>query len=65
MAPFHPTIQPKVHMPDITYPTFYSTTSLQWFPGVLMCPPLSFQVNPPSATNPFPTPSWGDGRPPR
>ena len=51
MAPFHPTIQPKVHIPDIAHPTFYNTTSLQWFRGSLCAPP-SFQVNPLSAPNP-------------
>ena len=57
MSPFHPTIQPKAHIPDITHPIFYNTTSLQWFWGS-SCPPppTSFEVNPPSATNPFPTP---------
>ena len=28
IAPFHPTIPPQVHVPDVTHPTFYSTTSL-------------------------------------
>ena len=43
IAPFHPTIQPKVHIPDITHPTFYSTTALQWYPGASCAPPLHFE----------------------
>ena len=34
VAPFHPTIPPEVHVPDVTHPTFYSTTSLQCVPFV-------------------------------
>ena len=33
IAPFHPTIQPKVHIADSTHLTFYTTTPLQWFWG--------------------------------
>ena len=58
IAPFHPTIPPQVHVPDVTHPTFYSTTSLQWYRGA-SCAPPSFQVSPPSAPNPFPTPLMG------
>ena len=32
-------------------------------PWCLMRPPPSFRLNPPSALNPFPTPSWGYGHP--
>ena len=59
MAPFHPTIEPKVHILDITHPTFYNTTSLQWYWGSSCPPPPSFQVNVPSAPNPFPNPTMG------
>ena len=52
IAPFHPTIQPKVHISDITHPTFYSNTSLQWYRGA-SCAPPAFHVTPPSAPNPF------------
>ena len=31
ITPFHPTIPPQVHIPDITHPSFYSTSSLQWY----------------------------------
>ena len=58
VAPFHPTIPPQVHVPNVTHPTFYSTTSLQWYRGA-SCTPPSFQVNPPSAPNPFSTPLMG------
>ena len=62
MAPFHPTIQPKVHIPDITHPTLYSTTSLQGFGDHHPRPP-SFLGNPPLCTEPLPDPPpWGDGR---
>ena len=43
IAPFHPTIPPQVHIPDITHRTFYNTTSLQWYCGASMPPPLHFQ----------------------
>ena len=59
IAPFHPTIQPKVHISNITHPTFYSTSSLQWYRGASCAPPASFRVNPPSAANPFPNPLMG------
>ena len=59
MAPFHPTIQPKVHIPDITHPTFYGTTSLQWYRASSCAPPPSIRVNPPSTQNPFPHPTKG------
>ena len=59
MASFHPTIQPKVHIPDITHPTFYITTSLQWFRDHHVIPP-SFQVNPPHRT-PSPPPLGATG----
>ena len=63
MAPLHPTIQPKVHIPDITHPTFYSTTSLRWLGGVPICPPPSFQVNsPPPHRTLSRTPPSGDGQ---
>ena len=58
MASFHPTIQPKVHIPDLTHPTFYSTTTLQLF-RVSPCAPPSLQANPPSARNPFLTAPMG------
>ena len=53
MAPFHPTIQPKVHIPDITHPTFYSTTALHWYRGA-SCPPppfISSEPPPPHRTS--------------
>ena len=43
VAPFHPTIPPRVHVPDVTQPTFYSTTSLQWYRGASCAPPLHFE----------------------
>ena len=58
IAPFHPTIPPQVHIPDLTHPTFYSTTSLQWYRGASMAPPF-ISSEPPSAPNPFPTPHMG------
>ena len=59
IAPFHPTIPPQVHIPDITQSTFYSTSSLQWYRGASRAPPPSFRVNPSSAPNNFPTPLMG------
>ena len=43
IALFHPTIPPKVHIPDITHPSFYSTSSLQWYRGASCAPPLHFE----------------------
>ena len=40
IAPFHPTIPPQVHIPDITHPTFYSTSSVQWYRGASCAPPF-------------------------
>ena len=66
IAPFHPTIQPKVHIPDITHPTFYSTTALQWFRGSSCPPPPLFPTNPPPPhRTPSRTPPWGDVQFPR
>ena len=60
IAPFHPTIPPKVHIPDITHPTFYSTTSLQWYRGASMPPPPPFiSSEPPLRTEPLPDPPHG------
>ena len=60
MAPFHPTIQPKVHIPDITRPTFYSTTSLQWYRGASCAPPPPFISSEPLLrTKPLPGPPHG------
>ena len=63
MAVFHPTIQPKVHIPDITHPTFYSITSLQWYRGA-SCAPSFILSEPPLRTAPIlGPPQWGDGQP--
>ena len=60
MAPFHLTIQPKLHIPDITHPTFYSTTSLQWFRGSSCAPPFISSECPPRHRTPFgPPPPHG------
>ena len=58
MAPFHPTIQPKVHIPDMTHPTFYCTTSLQCYCGA-SCAPPSISSEPPLRTEPLPGPPHG------
>ena len=64
IALFHPTIPPQVHIPDITHPTFYSTSSLQWYRGASCASPsLHFERTPPSHRTPSRTPSWGDGQP--
>ena len=67
MARFHPTIQPKVHIRDITHPIFYSTTSLQWFRVSSCAPPPFISSEPPLRTEPLsdPPPPWGDGQSPR
>ena len=58
MAPFHPTIQPKVHIRDITHPTFYNTTSLQRCRGAsCACPFISNKT--PLRTEPLPEPPYG------
>ena len=54
--PFHPTIPPQADVPDITHPTLYNTSSLQWYYGASCAPPPSFQAHAPSAPNPFPNP---------
>ena len=58
IGPFHPTIQPKVHIPDITHPTFYTTTALQWFPGS-SCAPAFISSKPPLRTEPLREPPYG------
>ena len=58
IAPFHPSIPPQVHIPDITHPTFYSTTSLQWYRGASMPPPF-ISSEPPLCTEPLPDPPHG------
>ena len=58
IATFHSTIQPKVHIPGITHPTFYSTTSLQWFRGSSCAPPFISSV-PPLRTEPLAEPPLG------
>ena len=59
MALFHPTIQPKVHIPDITHPTLYSTTALHWFRGSSYAPPPFISNEPPLCTEPLPDPRPG------
>ena len=58
IAPFHPTIPPQVHVPDVTHPTFYSTTSLQWYRGASCAPPF-ISSEPPLRTEPLPDPPHG------
>ena len=74
MAPFHPTIPPQVHIyiyiyiyihiyiyiyiPDITHPTFYSTSSLQWYRGASCATPF-ISGEPPLRTEPLPEPPHG------
>ena len=58
IAPFHPTIPPQVHVPDVTHPTFYSTTSSQWYRGASCAPPF-ISSEPPVRTEPLPDPPHG------
>ena len=58
IAPFHPTIPPQVHVPDVTHPTFYSTTSLQWYRGASCAPPF-ISSEPPVRTEPLLDPPHG------
>ena len=58
IAPFHPTIPPQVHIPDITRPTFYSTISLQWYCGAPCAPPFILS-EPPLRTETVPDPPHG------
>ena len=58
IAPFHPTIPPQVHVPDVTHPTFYSITSLQWYRGASCAPPF-ISSEPPLRTEPLPDPPHG------
>ena len=44
-----------MHIPDITHPTFYSTTSLQRYHGASMPPPF-ISSEPPLSTEPLPDP---------
>ena len=63
IAPFHPTIPPQVHIPDITHPTFYSTSSLQWYRGASCARPF-ISSQPPLRTEHFPDPPhWVMGNP--
>ena len=58
IAPFHPTIPPRCTSP--TSPTPPCTAQLLCNGTVVpQCPPPSFQVNPPSAPNPFLNPLMG------
>ena len=59
IAPFHPTIPQQVHIPDITHPTFYTTTSLQWYRGASMPPPPFISTEPPLCMEHLPTPLMG------
>ena len=58
IAPFHPTIPPQVHIPDITPPTIYSTSSLQWYRGASCAPPVISSESP-LRTEPLPEPPHG------
>ena len=58
VAPFHPTMPPQVHVPDVTHPTFYSTTSLQWYRGASCAHPF-ISSEPPLRTEPLPDPPHG------
>ena len=58
IAPFHPTIPPQVHIPDITHPTFYSTSSLQWSRGASCAPPF-VSSEPHLRTEHLPEPPYG------
>ena len=58
IAPFHTTIQPKVHIRDITHPTFDSTSALQWYRCVSCAPPF-LSSEPPLRTEPLPEPPHG------
>ena len=58
IAPFHPTIPPQVHIPNITHSTFYSTISLPWYRGASCAPPL-ISSEPPLRTEHLPEPPHG------
>ena len=58
IAPLHPTIPPQVDVPGVTHPTFYSTTSLQWYRGASCAPPF-ISSEPPVRTEPLPDPPHG------
>ena len=58
IAPFHQTIHPKVHIPDIAHPTFYSTTAQQLFWGSFFAPTF-ISSEPPLRTLPLLTPPLG------
>ena len=45
-------MSPQVHVPDVTHPTFYSTTSLQWYRGASCAPPF-ISSEPPVRTEPL------------
>ena len=49
---------PQVHVPDVTHPNFYSTTSLQWYRGASCAPPF-ISSEPPVRTEPLPDPPHG------
>ena len=58
IAPSRPTIPQQVHIPDITHPTFDSTSSLQWYRGASCAPPF-ISSEPPFRTQHFPDPPHG------
>ena len=47
-----------MHIPDVRHPTFYSTTSLQWYRGA-SCAPFFISSEPPLRTEPLPDPPHG------
>ena len=47
-----------MHIPDITHPTFYSTSALQWYRGA-SCAPHFIWSEPPLRTEPLPEPPHG------
>ena len=49
---------PQVHVSDVTHPTFYSTTCLQWYCGASCAPPF-ISSEPPLRTEPLPDPPFG------
>ena len=59
IAPFHPTIPLQVHIPDITHPTFYSTSSLHWYRGASCARPPLTSSEPPLRTEHLPGPPHG------
>ena len=60
ITPFHPTIDPKVHIPGHQPLHFLQHHCCAMVLGIIVCPPLYFKRTPPLHRTPCRLPPWGD-----